>query len=225
MIYVVLLLFRLFFGDSNPLFLSSITIIETASNLSKLITPLTYLDNILSDNVNPDNIIPSNPAHFTVIRTLFSSSSPSSSSSSSSLSYKYIYSTFNTFKNNKKTIKICPSDLDDFCKNKELLSLVCNKLDYNIDPSSCIDENLPKKELLKIFNHTTDLEINTDPSYGFSLDSLISLINGTNIKRVIISECKEWISKVIESNEFKKGNWRFKYDGSGWGKLFVTLVE
>ena len=71
--------------------------------------------------------------------------------------------------------------------------------------------NLPKPELFQIFTHVHYLEIHCR-YHPFSLDSLISVITGTTINEVMVKG--DWLSSVIESNEFVKENWRFEFDGS-----------
>ena len=210
-----LLLFSLFFGVDDidwALNIVSILIMETASNLENLIMPLTYLDNILNDKVNQDNIFTPSAKDVSVLSSLFSSSSKSD---------KYIYSTFNSFKQNKTKIIVNLYQLNAYCFNVDLLSLLFNKLvevDYNQWVKQFVNNcdsmvNLPKKELFDIFNNVEQLVI-ICRDYPFSLDSLISLITGTKIKTVkIYDHYKTWLYLVISSNEFVKENWRFKFDG------------
>ena len=214
-----LLLFSLFFGvdyDFYALNIVSILIMETASNLENLIMPLTYLDNILSGNVNFENIIPSNDKHVSVLSSLFSSLSSSSKQES-----KYIYKTFNSFIKNKTKIEISLSELHDYCKNKKLLELLFNTFveeDKDWDGSfKSVKQNLPKPYLLSIFSHIEYLKIWCE-YHPFSLDSLVSFITGSKIKTVrIVARHNDidfddpWLLKVIEHNQFEKGNWRFEY--------------
>ena len=114
----IYILFRLFFGSKWPLNVSSILIVSTSSNLSKVITPLTILDNILNNNVDISNQISNNMGDFNVLSSLFSFVLSSKKES------KYIYKTFNVFRNKKTEIKIHIDHLNEHCFNKDLLSLL-----------------------------------------------------------------------------------------------------
>ena len=181
--------------------------------------PLTYLDNILNNNVWKDNKIPNNPKDVSVISSLFSSLCASD---------KYIYSTFKAFTKNKKKIEICPHYLNKYCFNVDLLCLLFNKLlevdnlweviDFLNNCDSMI--NLPKKELFEIFSNVEELTI-WCIGHPFIIDSLVEVITGTNMKRVYIFG--GWLGSVISSNEFIKENWRFKYDEE-YHKLIICLI-
>ena len=213
--------FRLFFGNpgnDHPLNISCILIVSTASNLKKLITPLTILDNILSDNVSSfhDNTVPNNRSHFSVLSSLFSFVLESKKES------KYIYKTFNSFRKNKTVIKIHIHRLNVCCHNKDLLSLLFYKLvfDSKFNGSfKSVHQNVIKAEVLSIFPNVQYLEIYCQ-YYPFSLDSLLSVITGTSINKVVIEDGQTWLNKVIESNEFKKENWRLKFNG--YGTLIIS---
>ena len=81
--------------------------------------PLTYLDNILNNNVYEYNIIPNKRKHVSVLSSLFSLSSKGD---------KYIYSTFDSFRKNKRKIQVDLYCLNKYCKNVDLLSLLFNEL-------------------------------------------------------------------------------------------------
>ena len=118
MYYCLSILFMLFFGHAYALNIVSILLMETSSTLENLIIPLTCLDNILSNNVNPGNIIPKNHKHASVLSSLFCSLISSKSSKSDK---KYIHQTFESFRKNKTNIRINLGELDDLCENKQLL--------------------------------------------------------------------------------------------------------
>ena len=84
-----------------------------------------------------------------------------------------------------------------------ILCIVCL---YYLRSFKSVYQNLPKSKLFEIFPHVQYLEIHSW-YHPFSLDSLISLIAGTNINRVVIRE-GYWLKELMKSNVFVKENWR-----------------
>ena len=218
------LIFSLFMGTTSdvawPLNISSIILQSTSSNLESLIGPLTILDNILSENVNIDNIIFDNSKAVSVLSYLFSSIL----SGKEYVGNKYIWNTFNTFIMSKKDIFVRIAKLDKYCLNKNLLALIFSDLIKNDDDDNRAmiinkNQNLVKPEILKIFKNVTYLRIHCK-KYPLSLESLLSLINGTQIKTVVIDDPgSTWLSSVKSSSfadvssKYKKANFKMEFEG------------
>ena len=129
-------LYRLFVGneEDQTLNIVSIRIMETSSNLEKLIGAITAFDNIISDKIGEDE------SSITFEKKRISGSKKYGDTLSALLNYfvnnkieqkfnKYIYNTFQCFTNNKKTIEINLHNCDSAVKDKQLLNVIFHRLD------------------------------------------------------------------------------------------------
>ena len=167
-------IFRLFMGGpdgAHPLMISSIILQSTASNLRKLIGPLTILDNILSLNVGErnDNIIPNDDKSVSVLSGLFSSMISGKPYDGN----KYIWNTFNAFILKKQEIRINLYQIWYSCKDKEFLKVLFSDLivregysklitgvDYDYDLwIKNAKQNLFKPDIVKLFKNVKKISI------------------------------------------------------------------
>lgn len=209
-------LHRFFIAEADgtyPLTISSIRLQSTSRNLEALITPLTILDNILSDNVSMHDRIANNSKVVPVLRPLISSII----SREEYLGNQYVWSTFNTFILNKREIEVDLMALNTFCQNEDLLRLIFfNLVQGRGELPKEENQNLLKPDILKLFKNVTYLEINcTD--YPLSLRKLLDLIKGTQITKVQING-QYWLSAVQKSyffedivNEYEKSNFKMEF--------------
>ena len=206
-------------GEEYPLNISTIILQSSCSNLESFIKPLTILDNILSNNVYRSNIISDNDKNVSILSCLFSSCL----SKQQYVGNQYIWNIFNSFINHKQEIKIHIDQLDEYCENKQLLQLILSEIvkQEEYKEEYCSDKyknkNLLKPQILSIFKNVTYLYIDCD-SYPLSLESLLSLINNTQIKKVEING-EYWLRKVKEMSSFnnilskyKVANFNMEFD-------------
>ena len=182
---------------SHPLNISTIILQSSSSNLESAIKSLTILDNLLTNNVDDDNIIPDHHKTFKILKGLFSSCSLKEKY----IGNQYVLNIFNAFINNKHKIDINIYVLDKWCKNKGLLGLILSDIKEGEEYSDEYkDKNLLKPQILSIFKNVTHLNI-TCSEYPLSLESLLSLIKDTNIEEVTLSGYY-WLRKVKELPSF-----------------------
>ena len=173
---IIWTIYRLFFGDSDPLNISSIRIQETSSNLEKLVKPITTLDQIISNNVYNKNKIEDNPGSFSMVSSLFGYYL-SRSLVEKVVCNTYILKSFQCFVNNKQEIRVYLYKLDNYCSNKGLLGLLFSKLVQETSVKEK-DQNLLKRDALKVFKNVNYLYIYC-ADYSFCLSSFLSVIEGT----------------------------------------------
>ena len=175
-------------GDGNtlPLYIKSIILQKTSSNLESVIGPLTILDNIMGDNVTKDNVISNNSKDVSALKYLFSCILSEQEYEGN----EYVWNTLKAYIMNKKLLRFNIDELDKHCKNKKLLKLIFYDLiksDEDKYDAMIINknQNLLRPEMLKVFENVTKIWINTD-EYPISLEALLFLINGTQIKELMI---------------------------------------
>ena len=149
-------------------------------------------------NVDHRNKISDNSADVEILSLLFSYSTSSSSKENLKIN-PYILNTFKCFVNHKQEIRIDIGLLDKYCFNKELLGLLFSKIVSDTN-TKYEDQNLIKKQVLKVFGNVTSLYIQSY-SYSFSLLAFLSIIDGTNINKVEIYG-KEWLPSIASSSSF-----------------------
>ena len=124
--------------------------------------------------------------------------------------------------------------LEKYCLNKGLLGLLFSEIlkqdsdyeEYSEDKYK--NKNLLKREIISIFKNVTYLEIDCR-RYPLSLESLLELIHGTQIKEVMI-EGDGWLYKAKEmpsfdniSSKYKESNFNLEFKKEyGQEKLFIT---
>ena len=219
---------RLFLGCKWGLNISTIILQSTCSNLEGFVRPLTILDNILSANVDE---IPNNHKYVQVLKGLFDACLTGNGYNGN----EYVWNIFNSFIYHKHQIRI---DLDELekktCTEKSLL--LCLLIPDIVKQSSDEDEygsdkynnkNLLKRDIFSIFRNSTNLVIICH-SCPLSLDSLLSLIKGTQITEVEIYG-KYWLNKAKEmasfddiSSDYEEANFNLQFAGHNNWKLFVT---
>ena len=211
---IIWTIYRLFFGDIYPLNISSIRIQETSSNLEKLVKPITTLDQIISNNVYSGNIIKDNPGSFSMVSSLFGYYL-SRSLVEKVVCNTYILKSFQCFVNNKQAIRVCLDNLDFYCSNKGLLGLLFSKLVRKTSVKEK-DQNLLKRDALKVFNNVNNLEIWCH-LYSFCLSSFLSVIDGTKVNKVDIIG-NNWLPSIASSSSFnfictqyEKANFKLEY--------------
>ena len=87
----------------------------------------------------------------------------------------------------------------DYTLNEDLLEMVMvdiKRMEYGEEylVENYMNKNLIKREILILFKNVTDLHIICD-KYPFSLESLLSLITGTQIRKVQIEQ-GNWLAKA-----------------------------
>ena len=205
-------------GYTGRLNISSIRIRSTSSNLGAVIKCMTVLDIILGGKFAE---IPETQNVTSTLKHLFSAFS----SDGQRIANKYVENTFQSFMDHKDTISINFRQLKEQCKNKDLLDLFCteivrvyydheskyakrhgledDKLKQLIVTSN---QNMLKPYILKLFKNVTCLEFYSmdlnSKWYPFSLESLLSLIIGTNIKKVKITG-HGWLRKLRDSTSWE----------------------
>ena len=174
--------------------------------------------------MNGLNEISDNAKDVSILRGLFNSCL----SKQEYVGNQYIWNIFNSFINHKQEIKIDIDQLDENCENKQLLQLILSEIVKQEDKKEeyCSDKyknkNLLKPQILSIFKNVTHLEIYCR-LYPLSLESLLSLINNTQIKKVEI-EGYFWLKKVKEmssfnniSSKYQKANFNMEFkDADTW---------
>lgn len=198
--------------------ISSIIIQSTCTNLENLIRPLTILDNILSKNVTKTNIIPDNTKDVMLLEDLFCSVICGKQYKGN----QYVWNTFKAFVNHKERLDICIDLLVKYCQNNGLLKLLVTDIVKAEEgekylESKYVNKNLLRRQILSIFNKVTHLFI-YGKNYPISLESLLSLIDGTQIKRVSMSGC-EWLreptlpSFIHISRKYRKAGFEIIFNG------------
>ena len=218
--------------------ITTIILRSTSSNLETLIRPITILDNILSNNIGRGNPIPDNAKDVLVLNDLFSSFL----SRKGYAANQYISDSFMTFITSKQKIRMCLYNLNKYCKNQKSLKLIFNdmiQVDKDAHDKYKYDEMIKKKNqnllnsnVLKLFKNVTYLEIRS-ARHPVSLESLLELINGTQIREVEISghnillSLEAWSSLADIRCKYKKANFNMEFRIK-YGKtrsLFITHID
>ena len=206
----------------SPLNIASIRIQRTSSNLAKLVAPITYLDQIISDKTAISDFkhkIPNNPEYCSILLSLFKYSLKPS------ITHKgnpYIFKTWDCFVNNKKEIRLNLDDMNGFCSENEdfmevLFTYIVRKK-YGRDHIN-EDQNLIKKDVLKVFKNVTYLYISSK-WYSFSLEAFLSVIDGTRIDKIVIDDNEgQWLPYIVLETSFnsictkyENANYKLEYD-------------
>ena len=185
-----------------------------------MVTPITILDNIITNNVTSSNTISDNSADVEILSLLFSSKENLKIN-------PYILNTFKCFVNHKQEIRIDIRLLDKYCFNKELLGLLFSKIVSDTN-TKYEDQNLIKKQVLKVFGNVTSLYIECH-CYSFSLLAFLSIIDGTNINKVEILG-SEWLPSIASSSsfsdictEYQKLGFKVEYK-YGWLSINTNII-
>ena len=214
-----LFLSRLFMASSGyiwPLAINGIRLMETSSNLGKVISAIAALDVLIFDAFD----IPSTYSHGKVISSIFNYILNDKLDEKFN---KYIYQTFRLFSAQKQRFEIDLGRLDRYNEKDDgkLVNLIVNELqvfseydDYvgcdkyeeykvNIENINIITPQL--FDVFKNINHVyikADYHVrgnvDVDKHYIFSLLKLLSVIEGTTVHTVEIEA--EWIEKLWESS-------------------------
>ena len=101
--------------------------------------------------------------------------------------------------------------LDDYCQNKDLLGLLFSKV------VKVKDQNLLKRDLLRVFENITYLYIE-GWLYSFDLLSFLSVIHGTKINKIEVYG-HYWMPKVAAylsfdsiRSKYKQANYKLEYE-------------
>ena len=229
--FVFCILFRLFMGDTFcGLNIDSIRLMESSTNLHKLISAITALDNCISNGFNQPSY-----NHGKTLSSLFNYVL------NDKLNKKFntfIYDTFDCFRYNKRKIWIDLYELDKYNKRDDgkLVDLIIHNLcgvvrseDNEMDMN---DINMLRPQLFKAFPNIEYIRIYASDKRGkkdyiFCLSELLSLIEATSVNKVEIVTFKSgypnaaltWTNKlwnvssrvIIES--FANKNFSIRYEG------------
>ena len=197
---------RLFFRTNRRLSIVSIRIMEDASNLEKVIEPISFLDECLTD---PHTLtVKKSKSHYNTLRKLFDITLGNDSSIDTN---KYILGTFRCFIRNKTRLYINFENLKKAFKDNEddsFLDLFLFKMnevkEWNESKFERRDEsdysNLIKPDIFKVFTNIEEITIDIMGDseyivdghfweYGFytlSLIALLSIMKETNVRLVIV---------------------------------------
>lgn len=210
---------RLFIRCENPLTISTIILQSSCSNLINFIRPLTNLDNVLSGNIDSRNKIRKNDRDVKVLKGLFDAYLAGHEYAGN----QYVWNIFNAFVNHKHKLDIKIGKLESYCKNKALIGLILSerlkKGEYAAySARECGNKNLLKREIISIFKNVTYIEIGC-LDYPLSLESLLSLINDTQITTVKIIG-NYWSRKLKGTPLFR--NMERKYKESNFKLQFAA---
>lgn len=149
---------------------------------------------------------------------------------------QYIWKIFNAFIDHKDEIEIDMRHVDENCSNKALLDLVLSDVvkqqwlgdkyeEYSEDKYKT--KNLLKREILTIFRNVTSLEIGCQ-EYPFSLDSLFSVINATQITTVKIAGMR-WLPSLKAQpifdgivRKYKQSNFNLQFE---YNDEYLTITH
>ena len=193
------IIYRLFYGnDKHPINITSIRMIESSLNFEYLVGAMTALDNCISNQIR--NEVSASHKYGEKLSVLFNYIINGKLEKKWN---KYVYDTFHCFTRNKQIIHISVGALKLLVKDKDLLNLICYKLDDN--NFEIIDEenltNLIRPHLFKIFENVQEIYVETF-DYGLYLFGLLSIIKNTKIKKATITATTpSWINNIWSSHE------------------------
>ena len=190
---------RLFFGDKDPLIIISIIIIQSRSNLKGHIGAITSLDAIISDQLRRKYVISKRSGYDKIFAHLFDYCLGQEMEMKFN---EYLYRTFKCFVNHKDKIDIDMHCIDEYIEDKKVQNLlfydiISFGMRYdNKDISKWMDANNNTQNLLKpiffdVFKNVKEVKIKVDylgtgSVYPFSLLSLLSIIQNTEVNKVLI---------------------------------------
>lgn len=220
-------------GDLS-LNVSSIIIQKTSLNLETLIRALTTLDKILSNSVRPEYVISDNVEDTIIISHLFSTKLGDGVFTGN----EYAWNTFNSFIMSKEKLRFDISTLNNYCNNKKLLNVIFDDIVYMTGDIDTYDDlivnknqNLLKAGILKLFQNVTTLQMWCD-EYAVSLESVLTLIKGTQIKVVEIHSSDMWLPLVTSSksydeikSEYEKANFDMEIDDWAEESVIITAKD
>ena len=207
-------IYSLFFGDYvNPISISSIRIIETATNYQEIVSAITLFDNVINGVENPGYVSSSCLlilSHLIVERA-------------ENKFDPFIYNSWKVFLQKKTKIKINMSRMP---KDLGFLGLIFGGRgleehedeDDDYIPDDDDMTNILKLNVLSLFNNLQTMEICNVYDYPFSLYQLVSLLTHTKIKKVLIYNDK-WLyslwcdcsSSLIKA--YKNNGYAVEYNG------------
>ena len=190
----------------NPLNITSIRIMRTASNLENLIGALTVFDNIISGEQHYEPL--SSSIKYDTLAALMGYFVHNKLEKKLN---EYIYKTFDCFRKNKRKIIINLSLLNNIT-GKHLVSPYMHDMtktdckEFIYRPESDMT-NLFKPDLLRFLNHLTHITIDSQSLRGqyefiISLLGLLSIIKYSTIQEITILGGKKggWLSKLWSSD-------------------------
>ena len=196
-----MLLFRLFMGSSWPVNIHSIKLMKTSLNLEKVISAITTLDILISDECSP----PLTYFHGKILSSLFSYILNDKLDRNFD---KYILKTFKLFITNKQKLDINLPQLYNYNKKDDgkLVNLIVNELtafsgydEYQDCKMNMENINMARPQLFNIFKNVNYVSIYASNEFFLSLFELLSLIEGTIVHTVEI-RAGNWINKLWESS-------------------------
>lgn len=223
----VLIFYRLFYDGggyrSKVLDITSIRIIEENLNLEDSISAITALDNIISNNVFPNNRIPDGSNYGIIINQLLSQMmNKEASNQESTLNiHPYLYTTFKCFIAYKKEISIHIDRINDYVKDKKLLNIlfddiVKEKTELRDKEFAEVhsDQNLIRPAVFSVFKNLEIVNIITASNLGysiypFSLLSFLDIIEQTKVNKISIrsnynydEKFYPWLDDIETSSAF-----------------------
>ena len=191
--------------------------------METFIKPITHLDNILSDNVQWNNVILDDKKDVKILKSLFNCIL----SGAEFVGHKYIWNVFNAVIDNKSKIEIDIAGMNYYCENKGLTNLFLSDIlmgdDYSEDKYQ--DKNLMNRQILSIFKNAKYLWVKCH-SNPVPLIPFLSVIKGTNI---IYAELigHEWVPKLRRTatfseivEKYKDANFKIEF-GDDYDELVI----
>ena len=222
-------------GDtSNGLNIDSIRLMESSTNLHKVISAITALDICISSGPNPSSY-----NHGKTLSSLFNYVLNDKLNKTLN---QFIYDTFDCFRYNKRKIWIDLYELDKYNKRDDgksvdlIIHNLCGVIRSEDNEINMNDINMLRPQLFKVFPNIDYIRISASNSRGtkdyiFCLSELLSLIEATSVNKVKIVTLKSasndpqimkriaWTNKlwnassraIIES--FANKNFNIGYEG------------
>ena len=214
-------------GETFPVYIESIRLIEHALDLQKVISAITALDISISERRPPPSY-----KHCKSLSLLFNYILNGKLDKNIN---RYVYNTFNHFRRNKQKILIDLDMLDQYKKTQsdgKFLNLLLHKFqsfhsseEYKLNMNNI---NILRPQFFEIFPNIEVIEIYASDMHGFrtyifSLSELLSIIQGTAVDRVTvhifrIRQGQSWMEKLWASSQetfvrmYAKKNFVIKMD-------------
>ena len=231
-------LYSLFFGFHAPVNISSIRIIETATNYEAIIGAIRLFDNVLSGNIKGDVVEISKKWLLILNHFVFERNENKYDA--------FIYNTWKVFLQKKNKITIEMWHLNNFITDLEFLGLIfggrgLEMHKYEDDNNFYIPDdndmtNILKLNVLNLFNNLQTIWITNvqyrDKYYSFSLYQLLLFVRVNKIEKVQISTFSVnslswldylWGNKSLSLiEEYKKKGYGIEYDGKR--RIYIKLL-
>ena len=225
--------FRLFYGDTRPINITSIRIIEKCLNLESQIGVITSLDWIISNNLRYSNRISADSIVGAIIQELFDYIVDSKSSMRKQQFDSYLYQTFNCFIDHKESIYLHMENIHNHVKDKKLLELLFYHIDKEEDGIGSwykegMKQNLLKPCVLQVLRNVKYIWIYAH-DYPFSLLEFLSTIQHTSVHKVeiLVENILEAISNDFDElkSKYAAKGFDVKIDDDEYGDFEICITK